>query len=68
MCFIIEQTDHTLKGEQGLWVRENMQIVDSMDIFSRKKISSSKVERTQYTKKSVRMYTVFGEISFWVRL
>ena len=34
------------------------QILDSMDI-AWKKISSSKVERTQYTKKSVRMNTLF---------
>lgn len=70
MCFIIEQTDHTLKGQQGgFGAGKKANSGLAWTSSAGKKISSSKIERTKCTKKiNSYEYTVLREISFWVKL
>jgi len=72
LCFIIEQTDHTLKGQQGGFgagKKANSGLAWTMDIFSRKKNQLVKNwENEMYKKINSYEYTVLREISFWVKL
>lgn len=64
MCFIIEQTDHTLKGQQGLWVRENMQILDSGHLQQEKKSARQKLRERNIQKNQFVCIEFFGKYHF----